>query len=262
MFERFEQRYDLAHSALLREIQHAACGCDYSATSWTTDAEADRMLELLDLAPHKRLLEVGTGAGWPGLYLAHRSRCEAALIDVPISGLRALRRRARADALAGTAWAVAGDGTALPFTDDCFDALVHSDVLCCLPAKREVLRSCRRVLRGDGVMVFSVISIADGLDADAARRAAAAGPPFVQSAAPYRELLTQSGWAVCAQIDLTPQYESSLRAIADLETQRRGPLIALLGEQRVTETCERRTAGLAALAEGLIRRELFHARPA
>jgi hypothetical protein len=38
----------------------------YGGASWTTKAEADRVGRLLDLAPLDRLLDIGSGAGWPG----------------------------------------------------------------------------------------------------------------------------------------------------------------------------------------------------
>jgi ubiquinone/menaquinone biosynthesis C-methylase UbiE len=69
--------------------------------------------------------------------------------------MRIAAERAAADGLAGRAWAVASDGAALPFVDASFDAIEHSDVLCCLEAKIAVLAECRRVARDAGRMVFT-----------------------------------------------------------------------------------------------------------
>ncbi len=38
----------------------------YGGTSWTTKVLADRVGRLLDLAPLDRLLDIGSGASWPG----------------------------------------------------------------------------------------------------------------------------------------------------------------------------------------------------
>ena len=67
--------------------------------------------------------------------------------------------RARADRLPGLCGVAAADGRALPYGDKCFDAITHSDVLCCLPGKQAVLAECRRTLADGGktadVILFS-----------------------------------------------------------------------------------------------------------
>ena len=35
-----------------------------------------------------RTLDVGAGSGWPSLYLVRETGCEAALVDLPLEGLR------------------------------------------------------------------------------------------------------------------------------------------------------------------------------
>ena len=113
--ERFDSLYAHARDDFMREIERSVCGCDYGGTSWTTRAEADNVTKRLALAPGRRLLEVGAGSGWPGLYLAKQTGCDVALIDLPIEGLRVARDRAAIDGLAGTHWIAQADGTALPF---------------------------------------------------------------------------------------------------------------------------------------------------
>src|SRR5690349_9642810 len=49
----------------------------------------------LQLGPGKRLLDVGTGRGWPGLYLAQQTGCHVIGTDLPVEGLEVARRRAR-----------------------------------------------------------------------------------------------------------------------------------------------------------------------
>ncbi len=87
LIERFAQEYRLGQAEVARAIERRVCGCDYGGTSWTTREEARRLGELLDLAPGRRLLEVGAGSGWPGLYLAATTGCEVTLADLPFEGL-------------------------------------------------------------------------------------------------------------------------------------------------------------------------------
>ena len=66
-------------------------GADYGGTSWTTRSQAERVVSRLELSPGLRLLQVGGGAGWPGLFLATRSGCEVLISDLPLEGLRMAR---------------------------------------------------------------------------------------------------------------------------------------------------------------------------
>src|SRR5262245_57141614 len=133
----FDCTYEAGRSPVVRELECCVLGRDYGGTSWTTRDEADRMAEHLALRPGMQLLDIGSGAGWPGLYLAQTTGCEVTLADVPLAGLRVAAERAGADALVDRTRVVAADGAHLPFVDESFDAVSHADVLCCMPAKVE-----------------------------------------------------------------------------------------------------------------------------
>jgi len=239
------------------DIERAVCGSDYGGTSWTTRAEADDIGARMRLAPGKRLLDLGAGSGWPGLYLARRSGCDVMLSDLPVDGLRAAKQRAARDGLTGISWVVAADGASLPFASRCFDAIQHADVLCCLTAKREVLAECRRTSRDGATMIFTVISIAPGLSRGDRDRAAAAGAPFKVESPLYLELLAQTGWRLTETIDLTGQYTRSMRQMIDEERARAAALVDLLGEAQLADKVVRRRRTLAALQAGLLRRDLY-----
>jgi cyclopropane fatty-acyl-phospholipid synthase-like methyltransferase len=84
----------------------------------------------LGLAETDRLLDLGTGRGWPGLYLAARTGCRVVLADLPLEGLRVAACRAHADGLATRVGVLAAAASALPFHPGSFDAIIHTDVLC------------------------------------------------------------------------------------------------------------------------------------
>ena len=262
VISRFSDRYEVARAEVLLEIERAVCGCDYGGTSWTTLGEARNVVEMLGLRPGRRLLEVGAGAGWPGLFMAKESGCDLALIDLPLPGLRVAKERAADDGPAGTCWVAVADGAALPFASGFFDAVVQSDVLCCLPEKQAVLKACRRVIRGGGKMVFSVILVSPDLSAADYREAVAGGPPFVETAVSYPTMLRRAGWQITDHLDLTPAYLSSVGRFVDMEEARSERIEAVMGETRAAEQLARRRAALHVLERGLLRRELFGAVPA
>ncbi len=259
LIERFTQDYRLGQAGIMRAIERRVCGCDYGGTSWTTRDEARRLGELLGLAPGVRLLEVGAGSGWPGLYLAGTTGCDTVLIDMPIEGLRIAAARAAADGLADTCRVAVADGAALPFPAGCFDAIVHSDVLCCLGPKLTVLKECRRALRRGAKMVFTVIFISPGLSPADYALAAASGPPVVETALGYPEMLDEAGWKITTRVELTAEYRSSLRRLIDLEEAHEAELRTLRGDTGFLEKLGRRQRTLAAVEQGLIRREMFGA---
>jgi ubiquinone/menaquinone biosynthesis C-methylase UbiE len=257
--ERFDELYQLVQAPIMREIERSVCGCDYGGTSWTTRREAEQVGELLGLAPGRRLLEVGAGSGWPGLYLARTTGCDVTLLDLPLAGLRIGAERAVADRLPGACWSVLADGAAMPFGNGAFDAVSHSDVLCCLDAKLSVLRACRRVIRSGGRMVFTVIFPKPGLSSADHERAVESGPPFVETALAYPAMLRQAGWVITDHVDLTAEYAETVRRLLRKEEAHADELSGLYGEAEYSEKVARRHKKLRALEAGLLWRELFAA---
>ena len=80
--DRFMRERELAHAPVRLEIERRVCGSDHGATSWTTVAEARRVADLLRLGPGERLLDIGAGSGWPGLYLATTTGCDVRIARV------------------------------------------------------------------------------------------------------------------------------------------------------------------------------------
>ncbi len=129
-FERFRDQYADAGAPVLDVIEQAVIGAVYGANGYTTRAQADLIGRKLELGPGRSLLDVGSGCGWPGLYLAESTGCTVVVTDVPMEGLRRAVGRLDADELAGRAAVVASTGQRPPFRDRAFDAVCSTDVLC------------------------------------------------------------------------------------------------------------------------------------
>jgi len=160
-------------------------------------------------------LDVGAGAGWPGLYFAKETGCEVVLVDLPLDGLRAAARRAVQDQISDRCRVAVADGSRIPFRDSSFDAVSHSEALCCLEDKRGVLEACRRVIRDDGRMVFTVIWITPGLSRADHKRAVEAAPSFGESETDYPTLLGQTGWTVTDCLDVSECYGRKTSAVKE-----------------------------------------------
>ena len=128
VLEEFEERFRRTTNPALRRAEKAVIGADYGAIAFTTRDQADQLGHLLDLGPAKTLLDIGSGAGWPGTYLAATTGCRIIITDVPREGLRLAAKRMNDDDVAGGAIVAAGE--ALPLADETFDAVVNTDVFC------------------------------------------------------------------------------------------------------------------------------------
>jgi ubiquinone/menaquinone biosynthesis C-methylase UbiE len=259
--ERFAARYRVSGAEIIQEIERATCGCDYGATSWTTRDEADRVGRLLGLGPGRQLLDIGSGSGWPALYFARQTGCDVALTDLPLEGLRHAAQRAAEDRPAGKCVFAVADAASLPFGDDRFDAISHSDVLCCLKHETAALEECRRVLAPGGIMVFTVISIVPGLSPTDREKAAASGPPFVAADAPYPDLLLEAGWKIVERTDVTKRFAETLHAVYHKETRHAQSLRDVIGDEALADKMGRRQRAIAGVDNGLLQREMFVVEP-
>jgi len=262
MADRLSKRYPLGQSEIMLEIERRVCGCDYGGTSWATRHEVEEIAGLLELAPGRRLLDIGAGTGWPALYWARTTGCDTVLADIPLAALRIAAKRVVADAVSGACWTVAAEGASLPFVGDSFDSVSHSDVLCCLEAKFETLCECRRVIRASGRMIFTVIFPASSLSSADFELAVQFGPPFVVTAVDYPTMLQESGWTITQHRDLTAEYATAVHRLLREEELHAEALSKLYGNADFSETLARRRMTAQVVQKQLLRRELFGATPA
>ena len=253
----FEKTYEHGSLPAMREMERSVLGCDYGGTSWTTRSQADQIAATLGLGAGVRLLDIGSGTGWPGLFLAGLTGCDVTLVDIPLVALRLAAERAIKDDLAQQTRAIAASGAALPFGDRSFDTVSHSDVLCCMPEKLAMLQECRRVLRADGRMLFSVIAPAPSLSETDYAEAIEAGPPFVEVPGDYSGLLHESGWSVLEHIDATVAYRQCLRTLVDHTVSHAKELTDAIGSDDYLAMKERRKFQISAVDRGLLIREIF-----
>jgi len=254
--ELFAASYELATTPAMLEIERSVLGCDYGGTSWTTREQAAGIAAALDLGRESHVLDIGSGSGWPALYVAAVSGCDVTLLDLPRNALAMARRRAEADGLANRVIVVSASGAALPFASSSFSAITHSDVLCCLPDKTGMLEECRRVAGGGGRMHFSVIALAGGLGATERQRAIDAGPPFLEAPADYPELLERCGWRVLERSDCTAEHRESLSRLID-GMQSSKALTAQMDAGTIEEACAHRRQQIEVIDAGLLIRETF-----
>ena len=254
--EAFAASYEVSNLPAMREVERTVLGCDYGGTSWTTSTQATQIVEMLGLRQGLKLLDIGAGSGWPGLFLADTSGCEVTLLDLPVSALAKAIKRARSDGIHDRVDAIAASGSALPFGNACFDVISHSDVLCCMPEKNEMLKECRRIATERAKMLFSVIAVTRNLSEADHRRAVDAGPPFVDAPNSYVDLLKECGWRLKKHIDVTAEHRRSLSALVKAFDDS-AELSDALGVDVVSQARKRRQEQIDVIDAGLLVREIL-----
>ncbi len=253
----FAGSYDLSRRPEIKRLERLSLGCDYGGTSWTTRQQVDAIVDSLQLGSGSRLLDIGAGAGWPGLLLGQLSKCHVTLLDIPINALSQAAKRATDDGMLERVNIVSGSGTALPFDERTFDRISHSDVLCCLPEKFELLKEARRVARDNARMHFSVILPAVGLTESDYVKVIETGPPFIGVDGSYTELLQNAGWQLADYQDVTVEYKKSLQRLVDGTRENEDELIKLLGVSDLIAKREHREDQIALIEKNFMRREAY-----
>ena len=128
----FSERYAAPTPLNMGDIERRVLGEGkaWGVNGYTTVAQADALGAVLELSAGRWLLDVGTGRGYPALYLAAKTGCSVVGTDLPFEPLAAARRKAKRERLDAQAAFVAAGGGAQSFRAGSFDAVVLTDVLC------------------------------------------------------------------------------------------------------------------------------------
>jgi arsenite methyltransferase len=118
-----------------------------------------RALELIELRPGERLLDVGSGGGTSALLATREFGCRAAGLDYGAEAINGARRAADAAGLGDRVDFVAGEAGALPFADGEFDAVLCECSLSTFPDKEAAVDEMRRVLRPGGRTAISDVIV-------------------------------------------------------------------------------------------------------
>lgn len=128
LIDRFREYYLATDSNVLRELELRTLGAAYGGNGYTDIHQAKRFMALLGVGEGDTVLELGSGAGWPGLYIARETRSKVVLSDVPWEGVAWGCHRGHAEMISVDA--VACLATKIPFRDGSFEGVTHSDVMC------------------------------------------------------------------------------------------------------------------------------------
>ena len=131
----------------------------YDALAGSTEEKYRRIgMQLLDLQPGERVLEIGFGTGHCLLEFARTSGVDGLVCGIDLSdGMATISRdRVHTSGFSDRVGITLADAVQTPFSVGCFDAIFMSFTLELFdtPEISQVLRQCRRILHPEGRLVL------------------------------------------------------------------------------------------------------------
>lgn len=224
--------YGNYEAELYRLIRIETYGEDLGQTSWVATEESNQIPQMLNLAPHSSVFELGCGSGRYALQLAKQCGCRVLGVDINESGVRTACRLAEAVEIASACRFERCDASKpLPYPDGDFDAAFSNDVLCHIPSREHILGELLRVLRPGGRLVFSDALVINGVvsSRELAIRSSIGNYVFLRTGL-NEQLIEQVGFRLMQADDTTASAAMIAKRWHDARESRREALIAFEGE--------------------------------
>jgi ubiquinone/menaquinone biosynthesis C-methylase UbiE len=228
----YDGAYGNYEAEIYRQIRVETYGEDLGQTSWVTTEESTQIPEILDLAPHSSVFELGCGSGRYALQLAKKHGCPILGVDINESGVRTASRLAQAAQMSSLCRFEQCDASKrLPCTDGDFYAAFSNDVLCHIPSRAHILGELFRVLRPGGRFVFSDALVINGpiSNAEIAIRSSIGNYVFLPTGL-NEQLIEQAGFRLMQADDTTASASTIAKRWHDARESRREALIAFESE--------------------------------
>jgi ubiquinone/menaquinone biosynthesis C-methylase UbiE len=160
----YDNAYGNYASDVYQQVRIETYGADLGQTSWVTPEESADIPKLLKLTSNSVVLEIGCGSGAYALHVAGEVGCKLVGVDSNANGITNANRLAAERGLNERLTFKHCDVSAgLPFQSETFDAVFANDVLCHIPARSFLLREMYRVLKENGVLLFSDALVIGGM---------------------------------------------------------------------------------------------------
>lgn len=196
----------------------------------------ETMAAPLAFCAHSEVLEVACGLGAAARHLARRFGCRVLATNIAGRQLAQGRALARIQGFERRVAFAGADFHALPFADDRFDLWWCQEALLHSADKARVLAEARRVLRPDGQLVLSDITVPAAVGAaERTRILARVRSPGMWDAADYRGALEALGFEVTLFQDWSRHVAPSYAALARLIEDNRPNLSEILEEAELED---------------------------
>lgn len=129
-------------------------------------ALTERIGDLLALSPRDHVLDVASGRGESGIFVAKRFGCRVTGIDLGEANVAQATSRAEAAGVGTLVRFELGDAEQLDYPDSSFDVVLCECAFCTFPDKRAATREFARILRPGGRVGLSDLTRSGTLPAE------------------------------------------------------------------------------------------------
>lgn len=224
--------------------------------SYTPVTQLHLLAQKLSITSQSHVLELASGTGGLGAYLAKLTGCRLTGLDASSMAVKIANRQAMSQGLTERVNFEVGVLPELTYERCFFDAVISIDSVYCVPDKTALFRSCYRVLRPNGYLGLITLYMRRKIYLESSMHARARG--WVPSQ-PYSKLLEEAGFKGILKIDLTEDLIRLSKHWVEAMQEKRVALDKELGE-KITENLLVDFGTAWALAtEGSMGRALFKA---
>ena len=164
---------------------------DIGQQSFITPGYLDQLIYRLNIDGNKHVIDVGSGAGGPAVYLASKTGCRISGIEINEVGVAVSRKLAENSNLNDKTDFILGDAMQMPFVDNRFDLAISLNVMNVFKDKAGLFREVYRVLKPLGKWAF-LSGTFEMPDDEAIKRKMSRGyliPQYYDSLNTYRKML-------------------------------------------------------------------------
>ncbi len=182
---------------------------DIGQQSFITPGYLDEIVRRININKGSYILDVGSGVGGPAIYIASKTGCRIAGIDISDVGVEMSRKLAKRSGLKDNTEFHLGNAMKTPFDDDTFDIALSLNVMNVFEDKIGLFKEVRRVLKRGGIWAF-LSGTFDMPDDPEVKRKMARGyliPQYYDSLPNYRDKLKKAGF----EIEEITEYVSDFR---------------------------------------------------
>ena len=171
---------------------------DIGQQSFITPRYLDQLISRFSIGRTTHLLDVGSGAGGPAVYIADKTGCRISGIEINEVGVNVSKKLVENSGLGEKVEFHLGNAMEMPFSENTFDLAISLNVMNVFADKTELFRQVLRVLKPSGIWAF--LSGTFEIDGDDKTRSKMAKgyliPQYYDSLQNYRNKLESAGFVI------------------------------------------------------------------
>jgi len=171
---------------------------DIGQQSFITPGYLDKLISTLGIDENSYLLDVGSGAGGPAIYIASKTGCRISGIEINEVGVEVSKKLAKNSGLEERTEFHLGDAMNMTFEENTFDIAISLNVMNVFRDKVGLFKEVLRVLKPSGLWAFLSGTFEMPEDDEIKNRMAKGYliPQYYDSLESYRGMLKKAGFII------------------------------------------------------------------